>query len=148
MYRALKYFIIGTLIGFVIFFAGLSIFYSFREAKVMACVSGIIYGVFCLGFMSRFLKTSVFEVNSENRDPQKSMQWYADTIRSQIIEMRFKRIGKSNELEVFHPTGLYKIVERRIELRADPYSVNVKASKFMVRVLSDLVEIKTGSSLP
>ncbi|MBC75388.1 MAG: hypothetical protein CME64_05165 [Halobacteriovoraceae bacterium] len=148
MFRALKYFIIGTAIGFAIFFAGFVIFFPINEAIVMGGVAGVAYGLFCLGFMSRFLKTSTLVVNSENRDPQKSMQWYADTIRSQILEMRFKRVGHSSDLEVYHPTGLYKILERRIELRPDAYSVEVKASKFMIRVLSDLVEIKAGSSLP
>jgi len=142
MLRGLKYLLVGFASGFTLFFIGFIFFYPIDEAIVMASVAGSVYALFCLGFMSRLMRTQVFEVNSENRDPQKSMQWYADTIREQIVEMRFKKVGSSTKLEVYHPNGLYKIVERRVELRADTYSVEVRASRFMIRVLSDLVEVK------
>ena len=142
MGRLLKYFFVGFLAGFALFFAAFAFFYGFKQGAVMASVAGFVYALFCVGFMARLMKTQILEVNTSNRDPEKGMDWYANEIRHQVKQMRFKQIGKGREIEVFHPTGLYRVWERKVELSAGPYEVRVKASRFMIRVLSDLVEIK------
>lgn len=142
MGRLLKYFFVGFLAGFALFFAAFAFFYGVKQGAVMASVAGFVYALFCVGFMARLMKTQVLEVNTSNRDPEKGMDWYADEIRQQVKQMRFKQVGKGKEIEVFHPTGLYRVWERKVELSAGPYEVKVKASRFMIRVLSDLVEIK------
>lgn len=151
MFRLLKYLIIGFLAGFLLFFCGFILFYDLGQAILMAAIAGCIYGLFCVGFMTRLMKTAQLEVNSSNRDPQKGLSWYADEIRQQIRDLRFKRVGSGSKvdpaLEVYHPTGLYRVWERRIELRVDAYEVKVRASRFVIRVMSDLVEIEPVKSL-
>lgn len=92
--------------------------------------------------MRRLMKTRVLKVTPANKDPEKGLVWYSDEIRQQLYDMRFIKVGKSSTFEVFHPVGLNKVWERKVELSIDPYEVKVTGSRFVIRVLSDLVEIK------
>lgn len=142
MARLLKYFAIGFLTGFLLFFAVFAVNRPLDEAWMMAGVAGFVYGLFCVGFMTRLMKTKVLIINPSNKDPRKGLDWYAGEIRQQMADMRFKKVGNSSTFEVYHPTGLSKVWERRVELSVDPYEIKVKASRFIIRVLSDIAEVK------
>lgn len=141
MFRALKYLILGFFSGFTLFFCVFVISHPPGQALVMAAVVGLIYSLFCLGFMARLMKTDILRVTPANKDPQKGMAWYAEEIRQQIYDLRFKKVGESTSFEVYHPTGLRRVYEGRVELSVGVYEVRVKASRMVIRILSDLVEI-------
>ncbi len=145
MLRALKYLGLGFISGFILFFCVFIIGHSFGEALILAAVVGLIYSLFCLGFMARLMKTAILRITPANKDPQKGMAWYAEEIRQQLYDLRFKKVGPSTSLEVYHSTGLRKVWEGRVELHVGVYEVRVKASRFVIRVLSDLTEIKPES---
>lgn len=142
MLRFLKYLIVGFLVGFTLFFVAFLFNHPVGEASAMAMVGGFIYALFSAGFMTRMMKTAVLEVTPANKDPQKGIQWYEDEIKQQIRDMRFKKVGKQSGFEVYHPQGFRKLWEGRIELTSDAYHVRVVASRMMIRILSDIVEIK------
>lgn len=142
MARLLKYFIVGFLAGFALFFVAFAFFNPLGEAAAMAAVAGFVYGLFCIGFMTRLMATATLVINPSNKDPQKGLAWYAEEIRQQMADMRFKKVGGSTSFEVYHPRGFSKVWERKVELSVDPYEVKVMGSRVIIRILSDLVEIK------
>lgn len=92
--------------------------------------------------MSRNLKEVKFEINTQNKDPEKGLRWYEEQIIEQIKDMRYREYLTLKGIRKFRPTGLYQVLESKIELHTSPYAINIKCSKMMRRIISDLVEIK------
>ena len=140
--RLLKYFFLGFISGFVLFLPVMWIKYPLEKAAIAAAIVGFIYSLFVIGFMVRHLSQVEFEINAQNKDPEKGLKWYEDRILQQISDMRYREYLQTGELRKFRPTGLYQVLESKIELRVSAYDITVKSSKMMRRILSDLVEIK------
>jgi hypothetical protein len=88
------------------------------------------------------LKTVSLEINASNKDRDKGLQWYSDQIFGQIHDMRFKKYLEIDGLIKYKPVGIYQVLESPIEVRITPYDINIKCSKMMKRILSDLIEIE------
>ena len=140
--RLLKYFFLGFISGMILFIPIFLVFYPIYKAFIGSLVVGLIYSFFVVGFMARNLKEVEFEINAQNKDPEKGLKWYEEEILQQISDMRYREYLNVKGLRKFRPTGLYQVLESKIEFRTDPYAINVKCSKMMRRIFSDLVEIK------
>lgn len=140
--RLLKYFFLGFISGLILFFPIMFFFYPLYKALLGSSVVGLIYSFFVVGFMSRNLKEVKFEINTQNKDPEKGLRWYEEQIIEQIKDMRYREYLTLKGIRKFRPTGLYQVLESKIELHTSPYAINIKCSKMMRRIISDLVEIK------
>lgn len=141
MSKLLKYFVVGWLTGFVIAFFAFILLFPFKLVVISSLIFGFIYGLFCMGFMQRKLKVVSFEINPENKDSNKGLAWYEEKIKEQIQDMRFRYSKTENGIEIYKPTGLYKVLESPVELEVTPYLINVKCTRMMRRVILDLVEL-------
>lgn len=139
--RLIKYFVLGYIVGLILLFPGFLFIYSFKQAVIAALVGGGVYSLFVVGFMTRLLKSVSIEINAKNKDKDKGLQWYSDKIFEQIRDMRFRKYLEVDGLTKFKPVGIYQVLERSIEVRVTPYDINVKCSKMMKRIISDLIEI-------
>ena len=139
--RLLKYFFLGFISGLVLFFPVMFFMYPFLKALLASSIIGFVYSLFVVGFMVRQLKEVVFEINAQNKDPEKGLRWYEEQILEQILDMRYREYLNVDGLRKFRPTGLYLVLESKIELRVTPYAISVKSSRMMCRILGDLVEI-------
>lgn len=139
--RLLKYFILGYLMGFILLYPVFLFLYVWNKALIAALVGGGVYSLFVVGFMSRMLKSVSLEINASNKDREKGLSWYYDLIIEQIRDMRFRQYLDVDGLKKFKPVGIYQVLENPIEVRVTPYDINVKCSKMMKRIISDLIEI-------
>lgn len=139
--RLLKYFFLGFTSGFILFLPIMWVMYPFQKALIAAAVVGFIYSLFVIGFMVRQLTLVEFEINAQNKDPEKGLKWYEDRILGQIHDMRYREYLKVNEIRKFRPTGLYQVLESKIEVHVSAYDITIRCSKMMKRIISDLIEI-------
>lgn len=139
--RLLKYIFLGFISGFFLFVPIMWILYPIHKALIAAAVVGFVYCLFVVGFMVRHLAIVEFEINAQNKDPEKGLRWYEEKILEQIHDMRYREYLSTGELRKFRPTGLYQVLESKIELRVSAYDISMKSSKMMRRILGDLVEI-------
>ena len=102
----------------------------------------LISGLFYLGFKVRTsIERLSFEINSANKDPQKGLQWYQDQITRQVESMRYNLIEDRPGRKHYVPWGIYSIMEGPVLIKFDAYSIEINASRMMMRILLDLVEI-------
>lgn len=100
------------------------------------------YGLFCIGFMVRTLKTVEFEINMQNKDPLKGFYWYQKELEQQMHYMLFERKLTVDGM-IFYPRRLYRVFESPVEFKFDTYGINIKASRMIMRILLDVVEVNT-----
>lgn len=141
MHQIFKNFFISFLLLFIL---GLIVLFLFTEIKLALIISlfySFILSLSVLGFTQRTLKSVTLEVNMNNKSSDKGMKWYEDRIRKQILDNGFQFFDKEDMAEVFKPRTLYKVYEPTIYLEVETYCITVKASRLMVRMIADYIEI-------
>src|SRR5690606_30590900 len=96
-------------------------------------------GFFSSGFMQRTLKSETLTINASNKDPQKSLRWYEDEIRTILFSFRYEKLTNEKGIEEYRPFGLYRVFEPHIILEINPYEINLTASRVVCRIISDLL---------
>jgi hypothetical protein len=117
-------------------------FYELKLAALIAGIVAFISGLFSVGFMKRVLVRAKLEVNVTNKDPQKGLEWYAESIRDQISALNFYEAKSELNITYFRPRGLFKIFEPEIELEITTYCIQITASRLMVRLIKVDIEIE------
>lgn len=139
--RLIRYFLLGSALGIVVTLVGTVFFFPFKLALIMSLIFGFIYGLFSMGFMVRTLKVIEFEINMQNKDPQKGFHWYKEELTMQMKHMHFKHEDRGS-IQTYLPCRLYKIYESPVVFTYDAYSIHIRASRMMMRILLDVVEMK------
>ena len=139
--RVLRYFIIGFILASIVSFIFLLVFIKIQLSFIIATILGFIYGLFCVGFMVRTLKVVEFDITTQNKAKDKGFPWYKEQIEDQMLHMPFERI-QLEEKVIFKPKRLYKVYESPIEVTYEPYFIHIKASRVMMRILLDILELK------
>ena len=142
VHQIFKNFLISFAGLFVLFFASLSIIFELKLAAILGGIVSFILSLSVMGYTRRALKSQRFEVNMQNKMKERGMRWYEERIREQIFDHGFTFSHKEdNGEEVFSPRTLYQVYEPDIKLRVDTYSIEFEASRLMVRIISDYLEI-------
>lgn len=142
MLRLLLYFLGAALVAGILAVMVLVMFFEFKLAFIISSLVGLIFGLFALGFTQRILGSQQIEINAGNKHPERPLKWYEERIRAQINDMRFLYAGKdSSGIERYQPRALYKVFEPEIFLEVTPYLISVKASRLMMRIICDYVEM-------
>lgn len=141
MSRFLVYFFSGLAISWPFVFLGAAIALDIKLAAIVATIVGFIIGLMSSGFMVRKLKVEEVEINTNNKDPDKGLDWYEERIREQLKDMRFVPKIKKGDTEIFKPRGLYRIFESDIELERQVYWIRLRASRLFLRIIEDLIEV-------
>ena len=105
----------------------------------------IFLGVFSLLFWSyreRNLKTSWFEITPANKKIEKGLIDYRMEIISFLKSLRYKVTQKGDDYIVFRPRPLQRIMGGNVKVSWDPYIIKVEGPKYMVKILSQIVEIE------
>ena len=125
------------------------IYQDFYKSLTIGLICGGIFAAMSLGFMIRELKSQVLTITAENKNPELPMSWYDDTIMEQIALMGFTQKEKSSEgIEIFEPRALMKVYEPNLYLEKTPYMIEVKASRLMIHLISENVEISPSNQSP
>lgn len=141
LFRIIKYFSLGFSASSVLSFSVTIFFLPFKLSLIISWLVGLIYGLFCIGFMVRTLKVIEFEINVQNKDPQKGFHWYKEQIERQLNYMLYEK-EDFFEGVIYHPRRLYRIFESPVKLTYNPYYITISSSRMMMRILLELVEIK------
>ena len=142
MHQIFKNFATSLLILTPLFILGLSLFIEFKLAFILGVLIGFILSLSVMGFTRRELKSQHFEVTMQNKAIDRGMKWYEDRIREQIFDHGFNFSHKEKDgVEVFAPRTLYQVYEPKIRLKVETYSIEVEASRLMIRIISDYLEI-------
>lgn len=139
--RIFRYFFIGFILASSVSFIFLLVFVKIELSFIIALILGFIYGLFCMGFMVRTLKVIEFEITTQNKAKDKGFLWYREQIEDQMLYMPFKRIQLENKV-IYKPRRLYKVYESPIEVMYEPYYINIKGSRVMMRILLDILELE------
>ena len=141
MSRFIVYFFGGFSSAWIFVFIGAVIAFDVKFAFILATIVAFIIGLMSSGFMVRKLKVEEFEININNKDFDKGLDWYEELIREQLRDMRFVAKHKIGNIETFGPRGLYRIFESDIELERQVYWIRLRASRLFLRIIEDLIKI-------
>jgi len=139
--RVLRYFFVGFILASIVSFFFLLFFVKIQLSFIIASILGCIYGLFCVGFMVRTLKVVEFDITTQNKAKDRGFPWYKEQIEDQMLHMPFERIQLSEKV-IYKPRRLYKVYESPVEVTYEPYLIHLKASRVMMRVLLDILDLK------
>ncbi len=136
-----RFFTGGLVLCLLLLLPVLTIVLDFKLAFIISLLIGFIFGLFCLGFMQRVLKSESIEVNAGNKHKDRPLSWYEERIREQIHDLPFRYDETVDGVEVYIPRALYKVYEPNIYLEITPYDIKFTGSRLMVRLVRAYIEL-------
>lgn len=144
--RVIRYFLIGFFLASVFCFFALVWFLPLKLSFIISGILGFIYGLFCIGFMVRTLRVVEFEITTQNKNPERGFLWYREELEDQLLHMPYSKEIVGDKL-IYKPRRLYQIYESPVEITFEPYFINIKASRMMMRILLDVIELNNSEKV-
>jgi hypothetical protein len=108
----------------------------------VALVPGFIFILFAIFHQSKNLQSEVFEINSQNKDPQKGLYWYKEKIYQHLKELNYERKESLSDHEIWIPSPRARIMGGEVKITSTPYSITIEAPRGFIRILISILEIK------
>lgn len=108
----------------------------------------IFLGVFSILFWAyreRNLRSFSFEITPSNKDREKGLEVYREEIFSFLKSLRYIVVDKGANFLVFRPRPLQRIMGGNVKVSWDPYIIKIEGPKYIVLIISEIVEISTCS---
>ena len=129
----------------LLFILSNAVMFLFLKAFLLSLiVTSLVFGIIiliCIGFSIRTKDHHYFEVNMQNKDPEKGMKWYEDHIKSHLKIMRYTIVSQNGSKVIYKPAFGYDMYEPFVEVDYDLYCISIKGSPLIKRILADLLEI-------
>lgn len=94
-----------------------------------------------IGFYKRVPSYVEYEINLNNIDPNKGLNWYKEEVRKQINALLFTIDSTHDKTITYKAPLLYLVNEDFITVEYDVYYVKIKSSKMVKKIFKNLLEI-------
>lgn len=119
----------------------LSLIFDLQKALVLSTIVSAIFLVFMFSHLERNLRTTQFEINPSNKDPEKGLLEYEKEIENFLFDLSYERIENTHTRKTYRPRLRQRIMGGDLHLEKSPYLINIKGPVGILRILSKVVDI-------
>lgn len=144
MLRFFKYFFITFSLISTVLAIPIAILYEIKAALIVSPVFGALFGLFVAGHLERNMKRETLIINSNNKDPNKGLNFYLEEIKEYLFVMRYQQdqIFTQENYVTFSPRPRLKIMGGNVTIKKDPYEIEVEAPVGVIRILESQLDLK------
>ena len=93
-------------------------------------------------YLVLYNKRETLEINTNNKDKQKGLQWYYDEILHYLHSSRYRELTQIDDVRVFEPPMLLQHMGGKVELKRDSYSITITGPRGVVRIIGSILDIQ------